>query len=157
MKNLYVKDDSGNYLPIRLEMASVSDLANKLILITVGSDNYDVSADGMEHIRESFIKSEIIIDAMRRSEAADILIIPHKIRFELLSKGELESKTVCIRVDKDDEVDDLSEIRAQIKKKIGKDAVILPSPISVKEYKEIKEIKERIQIRKSRHGGGPVS
>jgi hypothetical protein len=156
MKDLYIKDKNGNFVPIKLELVSQEDFANKMVLITVGNDKYDADTITLEHIRESFVKSEVIIDAMRRSISADLLIIPHSIKFELFSKDEIETKNVYIRVDKNDNIDNLPEIKAQIKKSTGKDANILPSTISIKEYKEIKAIKERTKIRKERYGGGAL-
>ena len=154
MKNLYVKGNNENYIPVRLELVAPSDLANKLIVITVGDDKEEVTEYAMEQVRDVFANSEVINDAMRRSEAADLLILPSSIKLEILSKKELEAKTVCIQIDNKDKIDDLLELKVQIKKKLGKEAIILPLPISVKEYKEIKAIRERIKIRKERHGGG---
>jgi len=154
MNDLYVKDDNGQYVPIKLELASPKDLENKLIVITVGNDEDPASSETIEYVQSYFKSSKGIIEAMRRSGAANLLILPHTIKLELISKDDLDTKAVCIRLTTDDQITDLPEIKSQVKQAIRKDVMILPVPISLKEYKEVKDIKERAQIRKQRHGGG---
>jgi len=154
MDDLYVKDSDGSYVPIALEVASSRDLADKLIIITVGDDNEPASPETLEYVRERFVKSKIIIEAMKRSKDANLLILPHIIKVELISKRDMAEKTVCIRLDTDDEIQNFPEIKKQLKNTIRKDVVILPVPLSLSEYKEFKAIKERVRIRKHRSGGG---
>lgn len=154
MKNLYIKDNNGDFIPIKLELVSQEDFADKMMIITVGDENNNADTEILANISESFIKSEVIIDAMKRSIAADLLIIPYTIQFQLISKAEIETKNVYIRIDRDENIDNLPEIKEQVKKITGKNVNILPSTISIKEYIEIKAIKERTKIRKGRHGGG---
>ncbi len=156
MKDLYIKDQNNNYIPIRLELVSNKDLADNLIVITVGNDKYEATEQELQLIRDSFIKSEVIIDAMKRSVAADLLILPHIIQIELLSKKDMLIKTMAVKVEKADNIDNLPEIKDEIKKHAGKDPMILPSHITLSEYREIKVISDNIKIRKQRNGGGII-
>jgi hypothetical protein len=154
MDDLYVKDDEGNYVPVTLEVASSRDLADKLIVVTVGSDEEPASIETLEYVQKRFIQSKVIIEAMKRSKDANLLILPHIIKLELISRRDLDTKTVCIRLNTDDDIQNLPELRDQLKDTIRKDVVILPAPLSLSEYKEVKAIKDRVRIRKQRNGGG---
>lgn len=154
MDDLYVKDQDGKYVPVTLEVASSRDLADKLIIVTVGNDADPASDETLEYISKRFLQSKVITEAMKRSKDANLLILPYIIQVELISRKELDAKTVCIRINKDDEIKNLPEIQDQIQDTIRKEVVILPAPLSVSEYKEIKAIKERVRIRKQRNGGG---
>jgi len=154
MDDLYVKDQDGKYIPVTLEVVSSRDLADKLIIVTAGNDDMPVSDETLEYISKCFLQSKVITEAMKRSRDANLLILPHIIQVELISRKELDSKTVCIRINKDDDIKNLPELQTQIQDTIRKEVIILPAPLSVSEYKEIKAIKERVRIRKQRSGGG---
>lgn len=152
--DLYVKDANGKFIPIKVDILSVKDLEDKLMMVTVGSDAEPSTTEVLEYVHKRLISAGIIKEAMRKSKDANILIIPHIIKVELLTKKELDAKTLCVQVLKKDEVADFPEIQSIIRGLIRKDVVVLPAPVSLSEYKEIKAIKERIKIRKQRHGGG---
>jgi len=152
--DLYVKDKEGNYVPITLDVVSSKDLTDKLIIVTVGSDDEPATDEMLEYVQHGFTKSKVIIEAMRRSREANLLILPHIIKLELISRRELDVKTICIRLNTDEEIKDLPEIKDQLQNAIRKEVIVLPVPISLNEYKEIKAIKERARIRKQRSGGG---
>ena len=154
MDDLYVKDGDGNYVPITLEVASSRDLADKLIVVTVGSDDEPASIETLEYVQKRFIQSKVIIEAMKRSKDANLLILPHIVKLELISRRELDTKTVCVRLNTNDEISNFPEIKDQLQDTIRKEVVILPVPLSLSEYNEVKAIKERIRIRKQRSGGG---
>lgn len=154
MNDLYIKDQDGKFIPVTLEVASPKDLADKLIIVTAGNDEEPASDETLEYISKRFLQSKVLKESMMRSKDANLLILPHIIRVELISRKELDSKTVCVRIDRNDEIKNLPELKTQIQDTIGKEVVIVPSPLSVKEYEEVKAIKERISIRKQRNGGG---
>lgn len=154
MDDLYFKDSDGSFVPVTLEVASSKDLADKLIVITVGNDDSPASIETLEYVQTRFLKSKVITEAMRRSKDANLLILPHIIKLELIQRRELDLKTVCVRLNTDDDIQNLQEIKDQLKEVIRKDVIILPVPLSLNEYKEFKAIKERVRIRKQRNGGG---
>lgn len=151
---LYVRDADENFVPVKIEIATTNDLIDKLIVVTVGNDDYPSTQELIEHVQDRFCKAKAIAEAMRRSKTGNLLILPHIMRLELLSKKELEAKTICVQVTGSDNIYDLPEFQKQLKTAVGKDVVVLPAPLSIEEYKEVKAIKERIKLRKQRHGGG---
>ncbi len=153
--DLYIKDDDGKFVPVKIEVATTSDLVDKLIVVTVGNDEYPSTPELMEHVQDRFCRAKVIADAMKRSKTGNLLILPHIMKLELLSRQDLEAKTICVQVEAKDYVDHLPEIKKQLSGLSKKEVIILPAPLSIKEYEETKAIKERIQIRKQRHGGGP--
>lgn len=154
MDDLYIKNSDGSYVPVTLEVASSKDLADKLIVVTVGSDEEPATIETLEYVQKRFIQSKVIIEAMRRSKDANLLILPHIVKLELISRRELDAKTICVRLNTNDEIGNFPEIKEQLQSVIRKDVTILPVPLSLNEYKEIKAIKERVRIRKQRSGGG---
>lgn len=154
MDDLYVKRNDGKYVPVSLEVASSKDLADKLIVVTVGSDDEPATMETLEHVQKRFIQSKVIAEAMKRSKHANLLILPHIVKLELISRREFDTKTVCVRLNTNDEIKDLPEIKEQIQDTIKKEVMILPAPLSLNDYRELKAIKERVRIRKQRHGGG---
>lgn len=154
MKDLYIKDVDGRFVPVTLDVASSKDLTDKLIIVTVGSDAEPASIDTLEYVQNRFKQAKVVIEAMKRSKDANLLIIPHTIQVELVSRKDLDTKTVCVRINAKDDIKNLPELKEQIQGNIGKEVVILPVPLSVNEYSEIKAIKERVRIRKQRSGGG---
>ena len=154
MDDLYVKDSDGSFVPVTLEVASSRDLADKLIIVTVGNDEEPATIEALEYVHERFMGSKILVEAMKRSKTANLLILPHIIQVELISKRDLDTKTVCIRLNTDDDIQNLPELKDQIRETVRKEVIILPAPLSLGEYKEIKAIKERVRIRKQRSGGG---
>lgn len=153
MDDLYVKVN-GEYVPVKLEVASSKDLADKLIVVTVGSDEEPSNIETLEYVQKRMLESKVLIEAMKRSKDANLLIIPHIIKVELISRRELDTKTVCVRINSTDDVSNVPELKEQIQDTIRKEVVILPVPLSLSEYNEVKAIKNRVKIRKQRNGGG---
>lgn len=154
MDNLYFKDKSGNYLPIRLDIAAGKELTEKLIVVTVGTNEEPCSSEALKYVQQCFMETEIIIDAAKHSDELNLLILPHTIQFQLISKEELETKAICVRLSKNDDLTDFPEIKEKLNMVVAKDIIELPAPLSLKEYKEVKSIVERARIRKQRYGGG---
>lgn len=154
MDELYVMDNKGSFIPIRFDVAAPKDLDNKLIVITVGSNNEPATNETLEYVQKYFKNSKSIIDSMRRSGSSNLLILPHTIKLELVSKEDIDKKTICVQIESSDDISNFEELKHQIKTSVRKDVVVLPSPISIKEYKEVKEIQQRLKIRKNRNGGG---
>lgn len=154
MEDLYMKNAEGKFIPVALEIASSRDLTDKLILVTVGNDDIPADEEFLEHVLRRFMQSDVLKEAMKRSKDANLLILPHIIKLELISKRDLDTKTVCIRLNSSDSLKDLPEIKDQLQDELKKEVVILPAPLSLNEYRELKAIKERVSIRKQRSGGG---
>lgn len=156
MNDLYIKKDDGKFIPIKLDVATSGDLTDKLIVITVGTEEHPSTDDMLEYVYKKFISSNVIINTMKNSKNSftNIFVLPHIIKIELLSKNELENKTVCVSVKNSDNIDSLPEIKSKISKAMKKEVTMVPSPLSIKEYEEVKTVMKRIKMRKQRHGGG---
>ena len=154
INDIYMKDDNNKYILIKLDITSAKELEEKFIVVTVGSNEDPATNEALEYVQRRFLDSKIVIDAMKHSQAASLLILPHTIKIDLISKKDLENKTICIKIKTTDEIANLPEIANQIKGQLRKDVIILPAPISVKEYSEIKDIVARLRTKKQRGGGG---
>lgn len=153
MNEFYIKDNKNNYIPITIDVFDQKELEGSLIVVNAGNDNIPSTDEALDSIGECMKKSSTIIKAMKNSNETSILILPHIVRIELVSKRELDGKTICVIVDPKDDLTNSPEIRERLKILGGKISVI-PAPITIKEYEEVKAIKERAAIRKSRSGGG---
>lgn len=150
--DLYCKDNSGNFIPVKINLYSVADLADKLIIVSVGDQAYDVTPEALAYISESFSESDIIKQAMQQSKAADLLIIPYNMNVSLASLQDLKNKTLNVIIDSNVDLNKYPELKQKMSKE-SYNAIFLPSPITISEYEEILLIKKRVEIRKKRYGG----
>lgn len=146
-----MKDTNGNFIPCKIDVIP-KNLSEKIMVVIVGDDKNSPTEEFVEYVRKTFISSPLMKDIIKNSTNAHLLILPNSIKIELLSKNEFDNKEICLQLNNKDDVSHLPEIKIQLKNMINKVPHILPIPILLKEYEEIKKIKERSNIRRKRRG-----
>lgn len=153
MGEFYTKNSSGEFIPVDLEPVSVNNFQNKFVLVKIGKDGDSVSEDEIEEVIDGIQNSKAL---MGLPGVTYLIVSPHNIQFDVLGNiDEISEQYISIRVTEDDDISKLQsfqkQIKEQLKKKVKK-VVILPMPITVKEYNEVLEIKQRCDIRRNRRG-----
>lgn len=149
---LYTKNEKGEFIPIEFSKVITKDWEDHLVVVRVGTDSFQ--ADDSE--------IELTIDGLADADALDdinmsFLVTKHNLSFEVLgSVREISDKFIAIGIKSGDDLSNLDSLQSEAKRQLKfhtKGTVILPAPITVEEYKELKEIKERVDVRKKRRGG----
>ncbi len=155
MKGLYMKNNRGEYLPISIKQLDISSWANKVVHITLGSESVPSSEEEENQLYRSLNDSDLL-----EALGATLVITSYEINFEVLGDiKELNDKPILIRVNGNDSsklgFDEALEKRAKKilrEQGVGKKTVLMPSPLTVQEYKEVMEVKRRCDIRRERRG-----
>ena len=153
MSDLYIKNEHGEFVPIKIERVMGNDWDGKIVLIKLGD----------EFVKASEKEEEMMYKAMQESDAlgdinATFVITSYKVDFEVLgSASELQDKCILIKVDQSDNLSPLGDLQKKAKKllrecKVGNKSVTLPAPLTVREYKDVMEVKRRCDIRRDRRG-----
>ena len=152
MSDLYVKNSKGEFKPISFKEVVPQNWDDKLIIVRVGSDENPANDNELDLIYESFNRAEVLENLNNTS----IILVPYTIDLEVLSSlKDIKDKCVSVRVTEYDDLSKLESLQKQAKSSLRnkvKKVVILPTPLTVDEYKEVMEIKKRCDIRKQRRG-----
>lgn len=154
MNSLYVKDNNGKFIPTSIEIVSANDLVDKLIVVSVGDDDEPTNENELQYIQKCLTDSEIISNAMKSSTSATLLLLSHRIKFQIVPKSDMITKNICVRIESKDDIGHFDEFKNYVKKNFKNGITIIPAPISLKEYEETKAISERIRLRKNKNNGG---
>lgn len=150
MSDFYVKSKDGQFIPLTLDFFPFKN-KDSLMIITVGNDKELATNELIEYVYKTIRASDLFSDLMRNSNN-NLLLLPNSIKAEILSKRELENKTICISLNKNDDLSNFPELLTKSFKDLG--VKIIPSPITLKEYQEVKQVQKRIDLKKRRSGGG---
>lgn len=149
MSNFYIKKKDGSYVPIELKSIINKDLDNHLIIIRVGTDDHPASITDLDKTEESFIEADIINDLN-----VSVVITPYQIDIDVVTKEEIEDKELCLQISSGDDIgmleDKLRKMYKQMKSKY--EVTVLPTPLKLRDYRKVKDILQRSQIRKDRRG-----
>lgn len=152
MSDLYIKTRQGDFVPISFENVVTKDWEGKLIVIKVGSDDNPADAETEEQTLRGLEEA----DALGDLEDTSFLVTRHSLNFEILgSLKEIENKYIAVSVTGSDNLSDLGDLQKRAKKQLRgktKKTVILPTPLTVAEYKEFKEVKARCDHKRDRRG-----
>ena len=150
MSEFYIKTRQGKYLPVELTQIMGKELNGHLVIIRVGSDEYQASASELEETVDSFSKADFVNGLSDLS----MIITPFQIDVDVFDKSELEDKSIYLQITSGNDVTMLEEqIRKMynsMKKKY--DTVVVPTPLKVSDYRQVQDILKRCQIRKERRG-----
>lgn len=155
MKDLYAKNKNGEYIPVSIKQLDISGWANKVVHISLGSENIPSTEDEEEALYRALNDNDLL-----ESLGATLIITRYEIDFEVLGDiSELEEKSILIRVDNNSSLglsfDESLEKKAKKllrKQGVGKKSVVMPTPLTVQQYKDIMEVKRRCDIRRERRG-----
>lgn len=150
MGKFYTKKRDGTYLPITFKEIITKDWENKLISVRIGSDEHPAEESEIEETLDGINDA----DALESLENTSFLISLHNIEFEILgSLKEIEEKYIAVRVNGDDDLTKLGPLQKSAKEQLRgktKKVIFLPTPISVKEYSDAKEVLKRLETRRNR-------
>ena len=150
MKDFYVKNKDGNFVPVNVNKIFGDDLAGHLVIVRVGTD--DLMATSSDLDMTEYVLSKA--DVLNETNNISVIITPHQIEIETINEEDIGDKSIYLQITKGGDVGMLEEkARALYNKIKGKfKTVILPSPLKVSEYKSIKDILKRSKIRRDRRG-----
>jgi len=148
MSEFYIKNRKGEFLPVELSHYLSKDLKDRLIVVRVGTDNHPASMSDLDETEDSFNQAEVLSDL----ENVSVIITPYQIDVDVVNNEEIEGKKVCLQISSGDDIGMLESSIQKIYKKWGKrfDLEILPTPLTVKEYRHIRDILKRCDIRRKR-------
>ena len=150
MTEFYVKNKQGKFLPIELTQILGKELNGHLVVIRVGSDICQASALDLDETAESFSKADVLNDL----DDISIIITPYQIDVSVAPKEEINNKNIYLQITSGHDIlmleEQIRKMYDNIKKKY--EAVVVPTPLKVSEYRQVQDILKRCQIRKERRG-----
>jgi GGDEF domain-containing protein len=95
MKDLYFKDENGDFIPIEFKKIVSKSWNNKLVVVRVGSDefpvtNKDIEDEVVESISECLNQSSILEDFKNVS----FMIVRHNVDFKVAKKVDTKDNIV---------------------------------------------------------------
>jgi hypothetical protein len=147
MSDFYIKSKD-KYLPIDVKSILPTNLDNHLIIVRVGTDECSASISDLDATEESFSNADIL----KNLNNVSIIITPYQIEIDSINKDEIGDKQVYLQIKSGNDIMMLEKEVKDIYNKHNKkvDMVILPTPLKVKDYREVKDILNRAAIRKQR-------
>jgi hypothetical protein len=147
--DLYIKNKQNKFIPIGIDSVMSKDLNNKLVIVKVGSDTEQASLEDLDATASSFSQADVLDDINNVS----IIITPYQIEIDVVDQREVENKNICIQIKSGDDIglldDALRSLYRKIKNKHS-NVTILPTPLKVKDYRQVKETLKRCKMRKKR-------
>lgn len=147
--SLYIKNKKGKFVPIDISSVLGKDMNNKLVIIRVGSDEQPASMNDLDLTTSSFAKADVINDL----DNVSVIITPYQIDIDLADESSIGDKSLCVQIKSGDDLDALDDITRSIYNKLNKkysNITILPTPIKIKEYRQVKDTIKRCRMRKKR-------
>jgi hypothetical protein len=103
---------------------------------------------------DSTVTGESVEDALDTLENTSFLISLHNLNFEVMgSLKEIGEKYISISITASDDLSKIGSLQKAAKEQLrgkAKKVVVLPSPITVEEYSKVKEVLQRLEVRRSR-------
>lgn len=147
MSNFYIKNKNGEYLPVELNSIMGKDLNKSLVIVKVGSDNYPATPGDLDLTEDSFRQADIINEL-----DISIIITPYQIDVGVITKEEIEDKNIYLQITSGSDISALEEGIRKMYKNMRKKytTVVMPTPLTVRDYKKVQDVLKRCQIRKER-------
>lgn len=148
MKELYVKNKEGDFIPIDINKVFGEDLAGHLVIVRVGTDANIASSSDLDATESTLLQA----DVLKKIRDISVLITPFQIEIDTVSEKEIGNKSVCVQITNGGDIgmleNKLQTLYNKIKNKFK--TVVLPIPLSIEEYRKIKETLKRLEIKKER-------
>lgn len=147
--SLYIKNKNDEFIPVEISSVMSRDLNNRLVVVRVGSDNQQAELEDLDLTASSFAKADVLDDL----DNVSVIITPYQISIDLLDEREIEGKSICLQITSGDDISALDEmIRSTYKqlKKHYSNITILPTPLKVKDYRQVQDTLKRCKMRKKR-------
>ena len=146
---LYIKNKNNEFIPIEVNSVMNRDLNNKLVIVRVGTDKQPATLEDLDLTVNSFAKADVLDEL----DNVSVIITPYQIDIDLVDEYELDEKTILLQVRSGDNISMLAEMTKSMYKKLKKvysKVTVLPTPLTVKEYRQVKETLKRCKMRKKR-------
>lgn len=152
MSGFYIKNKSGDFVPVDFKQVSIKNWENKLILVSIGTAGDQVPESEIEETANSINSAT----ALMKLENTSFLIAPYNLNFEVLgSLDEISKQYISVRIAADDDLSKLGSLQKNAREQLRgrtKQVVVMPTPLTVEEYKDVMEIKKRCDTRRTRRG-----
>lgn len=146
----YFKNSKNEFIPVEPKEIVLNNWKNKLVVLKVGTELNNISSSDLDVLFDSIENSRVL-----RDMDTSVLITPYNIEINIVDDLEdIGEKMLFISVRDCDNVSELGELQRTIKDKFKdkfRKIVIAPSPLTIKEYLEIMEVKKRCDRRRSRN------
>lgn len=149
--SLYTKTKSGEFIPIEINSIMNKDFNNKLVIVKVGSDMMPATLEDLEETERSFARATVLDEV----DNVSVILTPYQIEIDLVKPEEIENKQICVQIVSGEDISTLGEQIVSLYKRLRKrygNITIMPVPLKLKEYKEVKDTIKRCKLRKSRRG-----
>jgi len=147
--SLYTKNNNGEFVPIEISKVINKDLNNHLVVVRVGSDEHPASMSDVD-LTESSLGAATVLDDL---DNISVIVTPYQIDVDLINDNELDTKTLCVQITGGEDaglLDSAMKIMYRRLKKNYGDVVVLPSPLTLKDYRQVQDTLKRCKMRKSR-------
>ena len=150
MNDLYIKNNKGKFIPININSVLNKDLNNKLLIVRVGTDEMPASPEDLNETLRSFANADVL-----ELNNVSIILTPYQISLDILDESQINNKSLCLQVTSGEDISMLEEqlrkTYKRLKKKYSK-ITILPTPLTIKDYRQVQDILQRCELRKNRRG-----
>ena len=145
---LYTKNAKDEFVPVEIKSVIDKDLNNHLIIVRVGSDKYPATPEDLERTAKSFSEANVLDNL----DNISIILTPYQIEVNSINNAELEDKSVYIQISAGDDVGALDKMTRSLYEKLKNNykVVVLPTPLKMKDYKEVENIIKRCETKKKR-------
>ena len=147
--NLYTKNKKGEFIPVNINNVLNKDLNNHLVVVRVGTDDFQATSEDLNLTADSFSKADVLDDL----DNVSIIITPYQINIELLNKSEIDEKHICIQITGGDDISTLDKMTKSVYKQLKKrynNTIVLPTPLKIEEYNQINDVLRRCEMKKNR-------
>jgi hypothetical protein len=146
--SFYVKV-RGKYIPVEAKKIFINEWENSLIALKVGEKGDSISDDEIIELTDEIDNAQTLGHLRNTS----FVISAHNLNFEIVGSSEIGNKYVSISINSGDDLKKLGELQKNAKeqlKEMGLKSIIMPAPLTINEYKEVMEVKQRCDMRRQR-------
>jgi hypothetical protein len=152
MSPLYNKNSKGEYVPIEFKEICTKDWNEKLIVVRIGTDGTQVPESEVDETWNGLNEA----DALSSLHNTSFLITLHNLDFEILGNlKDIKNQYISVRVTSDDDLNKLKSLQKSAKEQLkgkARKTIIMETPLTVEQYHEVMEIKQRCDNRRNRRG-----
>lgn len=145
----YIKNSRDEFVPIKIDKILNEDINDHLIIARVGSDENPARMSDVD-LAEVMFRDSSVLKALNN---VSIIVTPYQIDVDLIDYNELDNKKLSIQVSSGDDItilDTATKIMYRRLKKHYGDVVIMPSPLTLKDYRQVQDTLKRCKMRKNR-------
>jgi hypothetical protein len=151
-KMFYTKSSDGKFIPVEFTQVISKDWSGKLIIVRLGTDERPATEDELIEVNDNLDNASVI----EMIPDTSFLITSYAMQFDVLGNlDDLGKQYIVVKVMGNDDLSKLGGLQKDAKEKLkykAKKVAVLPTPLTVDEYHEVMEIKQRCDLRRLRRG-----